>query len=288
MEKPNGPLDKSQESENQEKIENVYFGVFFDAKDMSLAAHYFDRGKYLREGEEMVSDVKENSIYKAIEEYSGYAASIVEQLPDNPVSKHVKTALDAKNSVQSKVDDLTGMAGGLNDEITNKLGEVPMSTDKDDESGSESLTGGRSIISKLEPCYTGDYFGTSYNFRIYTTGAITNKELKQKKEAEPDLDEETRKFYEKEAVEMAVSAVESKIKKCPQGKLSLHFDVFGYKKDPAVHSFIPEIDKFRQVPNVSELSIDFKGLYEKLHDKDEVSGSLGNIKTRFRELDKKL
>jgi hypothetical protein len=286
-------LNQSSVSENQDKMVDIYFGIFFDAMDMSLAAHYFNREEYLRKGEEKVSEVKDSSIYKTVNEVAAWADFVAETLPDNPVSKAVKKGLEVKNTIESKADNLMGKAGGLSDDIAGLGGKVPTSVSNkeksDDDSGGESVLGSeRSVISKLEPNYIGDYFKTNYNFRIYTVGAVTKKEVKQNKsnndEAEPELDENTRNQFEKDAIEKVVEAIKQKINPSLP-KQSLHFDIFGYTKDPAVNNFIQEIDQFKQNPNVNELSIDFKGLYDNLNSRDEVFSSINeDTMKRFRNL----
>ena len=302
--------EKSPESENQDKSIEVYFGVFFDAKDISLLGSTFNRQEYMRKGEEAVSDAKDSSIYKTVDEVAMYAKFATDILPDNPVSKAVNKALEIKDTLENKVDDVFGKVNSINDSITDVAGKVPTSfgsgtdgTDSEGDAG-ESLIGSRSIISKMEPKYIGipmttgeekkvailsvSTFESPYNFRIYTTGAVSNQEVKQKDSEKTEetvqISEEARKQYAKEAVEDAVNAINQQLKPCPP-KLSVHFDLFGYKKDPAVNNFISEIDKFKQNPKVNELSIDYKGLYDNFHSKDEVLSSMGNDTImRFRNL----
>ena len=277
-----GPVNQSPTSENQEKIENVYFGVFFDAIDNSVMANMIgDRGEYMRKGEETISDVKDNSIYKTVEEVGMWAEYATNVLPDNPVSNAVKKGLEVKNTVEEKANEYIGKVEGLNDSITDKAGDIPTGT-----SGgtAEDMTGGRSVISKMEPCYIGDYYKTNYNFRIYTKGAVTNNELR--KEDTTEFSDDARKDVKTKAIQEALNAIKTKM---PQiKKFSLHFDVFGYEKDPAVKDFIPEIDQFNQNPNVNKLSIDYKGIYKSFYDKDEVLSDLGEVCARFRDLSKKL
>jgi len=285
-------LDQSPVSENQEKLVDIYFGVFFDAMDMSFVSHYFNQAEYLRKGEDAISDVKENSIYKAIDEYSGYVGSIAEQLPNNPVSKAVNTALGAKDMIESKVDGLMGKVEGIGNSITGLTGltdRVPTSIGtggEDEEEGEkrEGLVGSRSIISKMEPCYIGDYYGTNYNFRIYTVGAVTNNEVKRPQD-DPDFDDVAREGFEIKSIERAMDAIKNQIDASPP-KQSVHFDIFGYSKDPAVKNFITRIDEFKQNLNVTEISIEYKGLYDKFYDFNEVASSLGEVSLRFRNLSK--
>jgi hypothetical protein len=288
-----GPIDQSPVSENQDKIVDVYFGVFFDAIDMSVMAQYFNRGEYMRKGEEAVSNVKNSSTYKTVDEVAAWAKFATDVLPDNPVSKAVNTALGVKDTIENKVDDYMGKVEGISDDIAGLGDKVPTSfgssteSGEKEESGNEGLIGSRSIISKLESGYVGDYFGTNYNFRIYTTGAVTNVELKQKNEETPQLDENTRSQFEKDGIDAAINAIKQQINTCPQSKLSLHFDIFGYTKDPAVNKFISEIDQFKQIPNINELSIDFKGLYDNFYSKEEVMNSMNeDTFIRFRNLNK--
>ena len=282
-------LDQSPVSENQEKLVDIYFGVFFDAMDTSVAAQYFNQAEYLRKGEEAISDVKENSIYKAVDEYSGYVGSIASQLPNNPVSNAVNAALGAKDMIESKVDGLMGKVEGLGNSITGLADRLPTSIgtggdDKEDGEKREELVGSRSIISKMEPCYIGDYYGTNYNFRIYTVGAVTNNEVKRPQD-DPDFDDNVREGFEKKGIDKAMDAITNQINASPP-KQSVHFDIFGYSKDPAVKNFIPKIDEFKQNQNVTEISIEHKGLYDKFYDFNEVASSLGETMLHFRNLNK--
>ena len=302
-----GNVNPSEASENQDRMIDIYFGVFFDAKDMSLLAQHFNREEYMRKGEETVSDVKNSSIYKTVDEVAMWAEFATNVLPDNPVSKAVNTGLNAKKTVEKTVDDAFGKVNAINDAISDKASKIPTSFgtgtegNKSEGDAGESLIGSRSIISKLEPNYVGgepaqekieeDYgikvsytkSGPSYSFRIYTIGAVTNQEVK-KPEEEPQLNEETRKGFAEKAIEAAVNAVNQNINPYSNAKLSLHFDVFGYAKDPAVKNFISEIDKFKQNPNVNEVSVDYEGKYEKFCDAKEVKNSLGGTSARFRNL----
>lgn len=281
----NGPVKKSPESENQEKKETVYFGIFFDAKDMSLAANYFDRGSALRSAEETVSDVKENSIYKTVEEVAIWAKFATDVLPDNPVSNAVKKGLEVKNTVENTADEYMGKVGGINDAISDKASDIPMGTGEDSGNAGDAFLGSRSIISKMEPNYTGDYFGTNYNFRIYTTGAVTQEEVKQQKKDDERVSADARKVWEKEAIDETLNAIKTKM---PQiKKFSLYIDIFGYKEDPAVNNFIPQTDQFKQNPNVNEFTVS-QGIYEKFYDKNEVLNDLGEVYARFRNLNDKI
>ena len=275
-------VDESPESENQEKMENVYFGVFFDAIDNSAMANMIgDRGEYMRMGEEKVSEVKDSSIYKTVDKVGMWTKYATDVLPDNPVSKAVKKGLEIKDTVENKANEYIGKVEGINDSIANKAGDIPTGTDG---GTAEDMVGGRSVISKMEPCYIGDYYNTNYNFRIYTKGAVTNNELRREETTE--LDDEARKHLGEKVAKEAVEAIKTKM---PQiKKFSLHFDVFGYEKDPAVTNFIPEIDQFKQNPNVNKLSTDYKGIYKKFYDKNEVLDDLGITCVRFRDLSKKL
>ena len=303
---------QSDVSENQDKTADVYFGVFFDAVDMSLMSQLIgDRGEYMRKAEGAVSDVKNSSAYKTVDEVAAWAKFATDVLPDNPVSKGINKGLEAKNKVENLVDGAFGKANKLNDDISDTMGKVPTSfgtgtegTESEGDAG-ESLVGSRSIISKLEPKYIGGTstqveevekeiitgvkvsktnVGASYNFRVYVTGAVTNQELKQKESANAEenaqMDEGARKQLAKDAVDKAISKIEENIQPCKQ---IVHFDIFGYAKDPAVNDFIPEIDTFKQNPYVNEILIDYKGLYKNFHDKDEVLNDMGEeTRVRFR------
>jgi hypothetical protein len=303
MENPNqaNSFNQDPKSENQDKIVNVYFGVFFDAMDMSLMGHYLNPGEYLRKGEEKVSEAKDSSIYKTVNEVAAWADFAANTLPDNPVSKAVKKGLEVKNTVENKADDLVDKVGGISDKVSgledklnDKLDKVPTSFgtgEKEEEEKEEKgnmLMSKRSIISKLEPTYYGDFYNSDYNFRIYTIGAVTNNEVKQKKstddQEDAQIDENARKQLENEAIEKAVAAIKQKIDNTPT-EIFLHFDIFGYSKDPAVNNFITEIDQFKQITKVKELSIDFKGLYDNFYDPNEVMSSMGSdTMVRFRSI----
>ena len=314
MENPNPePLDQSSVSENQDKTIDMYFGVFFDAMDMSLLAQHFNREEYMRKGEEAVSKAKDSSVYKTVDEVAAYAKFATDVLPDNPVSKYVNKGLEVKEKAEGMVDDAFGKVNDVNDSISNTMDKVPTSfgtgTEGEESEGGtgETLIGSRSIISKLEPRYVGGVppteeieknigikvsyskSGVCYNYRIYTVGAVTNQEVKQKDAASdeeaPQMSDDTRKQIADGALEKVVGEITNAINPGPP-KQSLHFDVFGYKKDPAVNNFIAEIDKFKQNPKVNELAIDCQGLYEEFHSKDEVQKSLGDSEGRFRNLDK--
>ena len=303
-------LDQSPVSENQEKTVDVYFGVFFDARDMSLMSNLIgDRGEYLRKGEEAVSDVKDSSYYKTADEVAAWAKFATDVLPDNPASKWINKGLEAKDKGENFVDGAFGSANKLNDGISDKMSNIPTSfgtgtdgTDSEGDAG-DSLVGSRSIISKLEPKYVGGVstqteevekeivtgvkvsktnVGDSYNFRIYVTGAVTNQELKQKDSANAEENEQISEGARKKMAEDAVKdAIKQITKRMPQCKQIVHFDVFGYSKDPAVNDFIPEIDNFKN-PYVNEIVTDYTGLYKNFHDKDEVLNDMGETRVRFR------
>jgi len=390
-------LDQSPVSENQEKLVHVYFGVFFDAMDESVLGQFFNRGEYLRKGEEFISEVRESSIYKKVDEVAAWAKLATDILPDNPVSNLIKTGLGAKQSGENLVDDAMGFGNRMNDKIddlstladdpidklTNtlmdkapaipKMPDIPtsfgksFSTDSNDDKKEEveeevveeveeegedeegrstkglgdKILGSRSIISKMEPSYIGcgnQLAGFSlssdsgaeetpvvnFNHRIYTTGAITNQELQQKEpEEEKDekekskKDDNNRKQYAKDAIDsgldMGMGMAEQKVdsltpepmdenrrNECATkaigkvmgeitntlfaGKQSVHFDIFGYKKDIAVNNFIQQIeDELKKNQNITEISIDYTGLYEEFHSRNEVMDNMNSdTKLRFR------
>ena len=301
-------VDESATSENQDKTVDVFFGVFFDSMDASLLANYFNREEYMRKGEETVSDVKDSSVYKTVDEVAAWAKFATDVLPDNPVSKYVKKGLEVKKTAEKTVDDSMGKVNAVNDAVSDNMSKIPTSFGtstgdgaKQEGDAGESLIGSRSIISKLEPRYIGgeatkekvekDYgvkvsyekSRDSYSFRIYTVGAITHQELKQKNSEEAAQIDNAQ--IDK-AVGDAVNAIKGYINNaCPPNQ-SVHFDIFGYKKDPAVNKFISEIDQFNQEGKVNEISVDHQELYENLSSSDEVRKDLSDTtKKRFRSLD---
>ena len=64
----------------------------------------------------------------------------------------------------------------------------------------------------------------------------------------------------------------------------MHFDIFGYAIDDTIGIFEPEINNLKgKFPGINELTIDHKGLYNKLNDPDEVGNDLDtNTLMRFR------
>ena len=191
-------------------------------------------------------------------------------------------------------DDASSYASDLGKEIAKE-------TPKLIEEGEEVFIGSRSIISKLEPKYIGESteeglfeddledlpvgvsHGFRYCYRIYTTGAVTNQELK--KNTENELDDASRKWLMDQAVNNAVYQIKCNIRRTPP-KQSVHFEVFGYKKDPAVQKFLSKINQFNQEPNVNESSLDYQGLYENLCSPEEVKNDLQDKKKHFTNLDK--
>ena len=199
------------------------------------------------------------------------------------------TGTDAVEYASSKVSDLGK--------------EIAKETPKLIEEAEENLIGSRSIISKLEPKYIGESTQEGlfeddlkdtlipvkvhnvfrYCYRIYTTGAVTNQELKGNND--DGMDDATRKILINQAFHKAVYQIKCAIRRTPP-KQSVHFEVFGYKKDPAVQNFISKIDQFNQEPNVNESSLDYQGLYENLCSPEEVKNDMKDTTNHFTNLDK--
>jgi len=299
-------VDPATASESEEKTVNVYFGIFFDAVDKSFLTQMlgFNREEEMRKVEETVSDVKSSSTYQTINEIEAYAKMATDILPDNPVSKAVNKASELKSKTENVVDDVFGKVSGIDKAITDKAGDVPTSfgnsEDKKNDNDAEDMVGSRSIISRLEPNYIGIPFTkgedkevaivkvatieSASNYRIYTTGAISNNEVR-KPDGDPEISDGERKTLEDAAVDKVINEIKSHINGKP--KKSLHFDIFGYAKDPALKTFIHKTDLFKKEPDVNDVSVDHEGKYKKFYDVDEVKNSMSQkTRDRFRNLNK--
>jgi hypothetical protein len=278
MEKPGGagPVDKSQESENQDKIVNMCFGIFFDAFESNIIGNYREQGS--RWKDEQIGNITNSDEMLIGSAIYDMVVDVANKLPGNAVTDAInkvdalkKDAENAINSLNDKIDELNDSNLGL--------GEVSNECVND---GDDMLGSGRSVISRMEPSYmgdiNGDLFETKYNYKIYIQGAINSSDLKKKEATESESPDEN---YVNSIVTEVKTEVESKIKAGPQAKLSLHFDIFGYRKDPAVNKFIPEVDTFSQIANVNEVNIEYKGLYENYYAPKEVNESLGSARARF-------
>jgi len=299
-------LDQAPVSESEEKTVHVYFGIFFDAIDKSYLTQLlgFDRGEEMRKAEGMVSDVKSSSTYQTINEIEAYAKMATDILPNNPVSNLVNSLSEKKGQAENLVDDAFGVVSNIDKGISDKAGDIPTSFGtgggKEDEDNAGDMVGARSIISRLEPNYIGVPFSegekkevaivkvstleSGYNYRIYTKGSVTNDDVR-KPDKESEISDGDRENLAEAAVGSVIGEIEKNIKGQP--KKSLHFDIFGYAKDPALKKIIPEINKFKQLPEINEVSIDHEGKYNKFYDPDEVKNSMsGETKSRFRNLNK--
>jgi hypothetical protein len=295
-----GPVDQSSTSENQDKTVDMYFGVFVDIREIdnwiNTVGNYRNKGKKWKE--DMESDVKDSSYYKTGMLVEGAAKSIIDALPDNPVSNAIKKGLDAKDKVtgyMDKAENAVGKVEGFIDDKSNKV----LNNDYVSMDGIDPLGSNRSIISMMEPDYCGgifegkeDDFWSDYNYRIYVEGSVYAGDFKSKKstndedtsESDADVSDDVKKVWSDEAAQQAIDAIKDKIKTAPQGqKLSLHFDIFGYAKDASLDNLEPEINNLKgENPNINEISIDCIGKYENLNDPDEVGKSLGGSSIRFR------
>ena len=269
----NNGLEKSPVSDNQDTMVDVFLGVFFDGIETDLIKAY--RANLERQKDEIKSDIQNSSVYGTVNEYSGYAKSIADQLPPNPVSNVVNTAVETKEKIEGAVWGAVDTVEAL---VDNNFGLGSVSSEFVND-GDDLLSSDRSSISKIEPRYRGDIINAPYNFRFYVLGAVSNDELRNK----PDAPELGADFIE-QSVRTAKEAIEDKINSCPRN-LHVHFDVFGFGKDPAVKSFIPEIEGFRQMDKVDELTLEFTGIYDNYHSMDEVKSSLGEVIIRFSKLD---
>ena len=297
-------LDQSPVSENQEKTAEMYFGVFFDVHEIdhwvNTIGNYRNKGERWKEGLE--SDIQDNKAYKVGMMVEGTAKSVVDKLPNNPVSNVIKKGLDAKDKVVGIKDKVEGAVGSVTGAV-DKISDKALNNDYVSVDGFDPLGANSSIISKMEPAYCGglfenegENFWSDYNYRIYAQGGVLAADLKPPKEKKDEdtseADDAENKAamqqaltnFAQEAVEEALNAIKSKIDKAPAGqKLSLHFDIFGYAKDASIDNLEPEINNLKgRYPDINEISIDYTGRYNNLNDPDEVGNDLRGTKIRFR------
>ena len=295
------PLDQSSVSENQDKTVDMYFGVFFDVHEIdhwiNSIGNYRNKGERWKEGLE--SDIQDSKVGKIGMIVEGTARNVVDKLPDNPVSKAIKTGLDAKDKVTGYMDKAENAVGSVTGFIDDKSDKV-FNNDVVNMEGFDPLGSNRSIISMMEPAYCGGLYEndgediwSDYNYRVYAQGGVLADDLKPKKDEVASEADDAEKEAAKqqwltnmaeEAVVEALKEIESKIGKAPSGqKLSLHFDIFGYEKDTSIDNLEPEINNLKgKYPDINEIAIDYTGRYSKLNDPDEVGNDLGGTKTRFR------
>ena len=299
-------LDKSSASESQQKMFDISFGVFFDVHDidswMTTAGNYRKKGERFKN--DMENKVQDNEYYKIAQFVEGTASKIAEQFPNNPVSKAIKTGLDAKDKVvgyKDKAEGLVGSVTGTVDNLSNKV----LDNDKVKLDGIDPLGSKRSIISLMEPVYCGkiqelegfgEMFGT-YAHRVYAQGSVYAPELKEKKsdeedkeelsEAEKAQNEQNKKNFRSDlanaAANDAFNDINDKLRGTPQGKISVHFDMFGYANDDSMNILETKLNELKSTfSNINELNVDYKGQYTKFNDPDEVKSSLKDTAQRFK------
>jgi len=286
------PLDESSVSENQEKTIDYYFGVFIDLREIdswfNTVGKYRNKGKKMKEDFE--SDVMDTKYGKVAAIVDGTAKNVADKLPpNNPVSK----AIQAKDKVMGYKDKAEGMLGKVEGFVDNAANKV-LDNDFIKMEGIDPLGSKRSIISMMEPAYWGkpnedDVWGTYYS-RIYLQGSVHTGDFKPKKSSSEEDESEDEKSIEEargqwidEAVQEALDAIKQEMSKIPQGKVCLHFDLFGYSKDPSIDKLKPKLDGLKQESaNINEIKIDYTGKYENLNDPDEVSKSLSGGEFHFR------
>ena len=286
------PLDESSVSENQEKTIDYYFGVFIDLREIdswfNTVGKYRNKGKKMKEDFE--SDVMDTKYGKVAAIVDGTAKNVADKLPpNNPVSK----AIQAKDKVMGYKDKAEGMLGKVEGFVDNAANKV-LDNDFVKMEGIDPLGSKRSIISMMEPAYIGkcnedDMWGTYYS-RIYLQGSVHIGDFKPKKSSSGEDESEDEKSIEEargqwvdEAVQEALDAIKQEMSKIPKGKVCLHFDLFGYSKDPSIDKLKSKLDGLKQESaNINEIKIDYTGKYENLNDPDEVSKSLSGSEFHFR------
>ena len=294
------PFPQSEKSENQDKTTDIYFGIFFDVREpdddiwINKAGNYRKKGEKWKEGAE--SDLQESKAYKVGMLVEGIANQIVETLPDNPVSKVIKTALDTKDKIVGYKDKVEGAVESVTGFVDEKS-DMIMNQDYVTLSGFDVTGSKRSIISKMEPAYYGKFVDrkgmdeilATYNFRVETTGSLFAQDFNPDKSDDEDssesqgISEEVRQFFSEEAAAQVMEEIEKKVCTLSGTKLSLHFDLFGYAKDASMSYLESKINGLKQTfPNINEMSIDYKGEYENFNDPDEVQRDLGETVMRFK------
>ena len=298
-------LDQSAVSENQDRTFDISFGIFFDVHEvkgwMTAVGNYRKKGEKWKN--DLENDVRDSQYYKIAQIVEGTAGNIVEKLPNNPVSKAIKTGLEAKDKLlgyKDAAEDAVGKLSGFIDDKSNKI----LDNDIVKLEGVDPLGSKQSIISQMEPVYQGkmqelkgmDEILATYCHRIYAQGGILAFDFQEKKsdnnddelsESEKAENEENIKQWKVEVAKKAADDVFEDIKRklsaAPQGKISVHFDLFGYANDDSMSYLEPKLNNLKSLyPSINELNVDYKGQYNKFNDPDEVQGSLGETRVRFR------
>ena len=291
-----GKVDPAPESENQEKIMNIFMGVFFDVREddswYNAPGNYLNKGKKWKEDAE--SDFQDSKAGRIAQCVEGTARNVVEKLPPNPVSKAIKTGLDAKDKVvgykdklEGAVDKIEGTIGGVSDKLLdNKY--VPVE-------GVDPVGSKRSIISMMEPAYyrmaEGEYgLFDIFSYRFYAQGSLCRKSLsinagvstEQKSKNEDDesdfnkdIPENVSIVWSNDAVNEVFGEIQNVLASKAGQKLSVAVDIFGYENDASIDILKPKIDSLKQTcPNIAELKVEYVGKYKKINDPDEVEKDL--------------
>jgi len=289
--------DQSEASESQDKTFDIYFGVFFDVREVD---HWVNTvGNYRKKGEKFKSDmenkVQDNKYYKMAEIAEDITKSIMEQLPNNPVSNAIQKGLDAKDKVVGYKDKAEGYVDKVTGYVDNKSNKVLDNGVVNIDDDFDPLGSKHSIISLMEPVYQGGgqqqnmslAEGTfTYAYRVYAQGSVYAEDFKEKKsdneEGSSEAETSNTGLAEK-AADDALKDISDYMVATPSGKISVHFDLFGYAKDDAVNILESKLNGLKsEHSKIQELKVDYKGQYTKFNDPDEVKGSLGGTKDRFR------
>jgi len=297
MKNPNSATEAetSPENETQEKTVEIYFGVFIDVLEVD---HWINTlGNYRKKGEKWKEDMESDimdSKYGKVAMIAEGTANTLAKLPNNPVSNAIQKGLDVKDKIVGYKDKVEGYMDKADGFVDNTLGKIMDSDFVNVDENVDATGSKRSMISKMEPAYVGglfvgDDFWSDYNYRIYLQGALFPGEINPKEskdgEADESIPEEARNQLSENAVKEALDGINQKLSPLQGQKLSVHFDLFGYAKDPTVDNLKSEIEKLKgDYPNINELAIDYTGKYNKFCDSVEVKSDLGDAMMRFRNL----
>ncbi|MCL2041739.1 MAG: hypothetical protein FWG84_06850 [Bacteroidales bacterium] len=295
---PADGVDKQDASEHQDKTLDMYFGIFFDVHESLDDSWMSKAAKYRKDAEkwkgDFENDIRDSKAYKIAEIVEGTAKSIIDVLPDNPVSNVIKQGLAMKDTIVGCKDQAEGLidsATGALDSVTNTI----TGQEYFDVSSFDNIAGAKySIVFKMEPVYRGggsqaegDDVFTVFVHRIYAQGSRFVEDFRPKKPGEEEqspISDEWRQQLSDEAAAQALQQIKNKLDAAPNAKLALHFDLFGHADDASMDKLEPEINDLQgSYANITSVKIDYKGKYKNLYDVNEVRSDLGGTVARFRE-----